>query len=110
MSIPEQKLIYTVYSKDNDGIKLLKKAFYSKNKAYEYALNKIITILNIINEEFKDTENKTLPLGAQVIYVLFNNMYGLEKYNYFKDNHIKFFRHVLKDPIMFYVAELNIVE
>lgn len=107
----DKDYIYTVYSKDNNGIKLLNKAFVSKQKAYEYALNKIKTLLNIINDEFKETNNGTLPLAAQVIYVLFKQKeYStFEQYNYFKENYKAFFRHTLKEPIMFFVSELHLI-
>jgi hypothetical protein len=102
--------IYIIYSKDNKGIKILNKAFYHEKKAYDYVLNKIKTLLNIINDEFKERPNRTLPLGAQVIYVIFQQKYGIDQYDYFKENYIKYFQYVCKEPLMFFVSKLNIID
>ena len=106
----EIEKIYTVYCKDTSGITLLKKAFRLEYKAYEYAILKITTLLNIINEEYKLSPAKTLPTTAQSIFVLYNMKYDhREKYDYFKENHIRFFRYVMREPIMFYVSQLQLI-
>ena len=103
-----KEYIYTVYSKDDSGIKLLNKAFKSKEKAYEYALNKVKKLLDIINDEFKYA---ILPIPAQLIYVLFKQKEFsiFKQYEYFRQNYIDFFKHILKEPIMFFVSELQLV-
>lgn len=109
--INEIKHIYAVYCKDNSGITLLKKAYKSKSNAYKYVINKITTLLNIIDEEFRQaSKHNMLPVGAQVIYTLYKMKQDndLEQYEYFKDNHIKFFQYTARQPIMFYVSKLDL--
>lgn len=109
--IQDIKHIYAVYCKDNSGINILKKAYKSKSQAYTYVINKINTLLNIIDEEFKQiSKHNVLPVGAQVIYTLYKMKQGndLEQYEYFKDNHIKFFQYTARQPIMFYVSKLDL--
>jgi hypothetical protein len=104
--------IYAVYCKDESGITILKKAYKSKAQAYRYVITKIKTLLNIINEDYKqNSENHILPVGAQVVYTIFNMKEGndIEQYEYFKENHIKFFQHVAKKPVMFYVSTLELI-
>jgi hypothetical protein len=103
--------IYAVYCKDESGINLLKKAYKSKSIAYKYVMNKITTLLNIIDEEFKqNSQHHILPVGAQVIYTLYKMKEGnyIEQYEYFKENHIKFFQYTARKPIMFYVSTLEL--
>jgi hypothetical protein len=104
--------IYAVYCKDNSGITILKKAYKSKSSAYKYVVNKITTLLNIIDEEFKQTsEHHILPLGAQIIYTLYKMKDSdyVDQYEYFKENHVKFFQYTAKNPIMFYVSTLDLM-
>lgn len=105
-------LIYTIYSKEiiENEIKInfLKKAFKNEEKAYEYSVSKITMLLNIINDEFKNNSEyyNVLPIKAQVIYIMYNKLYNnVEKYNYYKENYLQFFKFVLKNPIMFYVSQ-----
>jgi hypothetical protein len=103
--------IYAVYCKDESGIHLLKTAYNSKSIAYEYVVNKITTLLNIIDEEFKqNSQSHMLPIGAHVIYTLYKMKTGnhIEQYEYFKENHIKFFNYTDRKPIMFYVSTLEL--
>lgn len=103
--------IYAVYCKDESGITLLKKAYKSKSIAYKYVMNKITTLLNIIDVEFKqNSQHSILPVGAQVIYTLYKMKEGnyIEQYEYFKENHIKFFQYIARKPIMFYVSTLEL--
>jgi hypothetical protein len=104
--------IYAIYCKDESGITILKKAYKSKVQAYTYALNKIRTLLNIINEDYKhNSESRILPVGAQVIYTLFQMKNGndIDQYEYFKENYVKFFQHVARKPVMFYVSTLELI-
>lgn len=104
--------IYVVYCKDENGITILKKAYKSEEKAYAYAVSKITTLLNIIDKEFKDDSvNHILPVGAQVIFTLYKIKDGdtLSQYEYFKENHKKFFQYVVRHPIMFYVSKLDLI-
>lgn len=104
--------IYAVYCKDESGITLLKKAYKSKSSAYKYVVNKITTLLSIIDENFKkNSTNHILPVGAQVIYTLYKMKQDnyIEQYQYFEENHIKFFKHVARNPIMFYVSILELI-
>lgn len=104
--------IYAIYCKDDSGVTILKKAYKSKTQAYSYAVNKIKTLLNIINEDFKqNSENRILPVGAQVIYTLFNMKegYDIDQYEYFKENYIKFFQYTARKPVMFYVSTLQLI-
>lgn len=103
--------IYAVYCKDENGITILKKAYKSRLDAYKYVISKIITLLNIIDTEFKSSENRILPVGAQVIFTLFHMKDGsyIEQYDYFKDNYKNFFRYVGKPAIMFFVSPLQLV-
>ena len=103
--------IYSIYCKDESGITILKKAYKSKLAAYTYAITKITTLLNIINDEFKQTNTRTLPTNAQIIYTLFKLKDGdfIEQYNYFKEHYIKFFQYVAKPPIMFFVCTLQLI-
>jgi len=105
------QIVYCVYCKDNSGITILKKAYINESDAYTYVIKKITTLLDIINEEFKHTRNKILPVNAQVIYTLFKLKSGndIEQYNYFKDNHVKFFQYVTKPPVMFFVCPLQLI-
>lgn len=106
------KYVFTVYCDHHSQITLLNKAFTSELNAYEYALTKIKKLLSIICTEFKNTPNGTLPLGAQVIYVLFEQKeYNVfEQYDYFMDNYIKFFQYVIKEPTMFFISRLEIID
>lgn len=103
--------IYAVYCKDENGITILKKAYKSKLEAYKYVISKITTLLNIIDTEFKSSEKRILPVGAQVIFTLYKMKEGnyMEQYEYFKDNYTNFFRYVGKPPIMFFVSPLQLV-
>lgn len=103
--------IYVVYCKDDSGINILNKAYKSKFNAYKYAVDKITTLLNLISEDFKKSENKILPIGAQVIYTLYNMKKGnyYDQYDYFKANYMKFFQHVARKPVMFYVSALELI-
>jgi hypothetical protein len=105
----DNNFIYCVYCKDDNGITILKKAYKSKLAAYNYAITKITTLLNIINNEFKQT--KPLPVNAQVIYTLFNMKHGdyIDQYEYFKQHYIKFFQFVAKPPVMFFVCKLQLI-
>jgi hypothetical protein len=105
-----KEYLYTVYCKDNTGVTLLKKAFRTKSSAYKYALNKIKRLLTIINDEFKNTDVGILPLHANIIYVVFQKKYDIEQYEYFKENYEMFFKYIVKDPVMFFVARLEIVD
>lgn len=106
--------IYIVYCLDNqiqnNGVTILKKAFKIEQNAYDYALQKISKLLDIISNEYKQSDNKILPVGAQVIYTLFQMKQGNgnEQYEYFKDNYKMFFKYILRDPIMFYVSKLQL--
>jgi hypothetical protein len=92
--------IYTVYFKEiiqeNNNYVFLKKAFKQKELAYEYTISKITTLLNNINDEFKTKKE-------------YYNVLPIDKYNYYKENYIQFFRYVLKPPIMFCVSEHNLI-
>jgi hypothetical protein len=91
---------------------LLKKAYKSKSAAYKYVVNKITTLLNIINEEFKQTsKHGILPVRAQLIYTLYNmkKWDDIKQYEYFKENYIKFFQYTSRKPIMFYVSTLELI-
>jgi hypothetical protein len=108
--------IYTVYFKEiiqeNNNYVFLKKAFKQKELAYEYTISKITTLLNNINDEFKTKKEyyNVLPIGAQVIFISYNKLNNnIDKYNYYKENYIQFFRYVLKPPIMFCVSEHNLI-
>lgn len=101
--------VFTVYCKDSDGVTLLNKAFKDKGKAERYALQKITTLLSIINDEYRNSAACTLPIGAQFIYIMFLKQSENEQYDYFKEHHKQFFRHVLREPIMFFVAQLELV-
>jgi hypothetical protein len=104
--------IYAIYCKDESGVTLLKKAYKSKSQAYSYAVNKITTLVNIINEDYKkNSETHILPISAQVIYTIFMMKSGndLEQYEYFKENYVKFFKYVSHKPVMFYVSTLELI-
>ena len=104
--------IYVVYCKDDNGITILKKAYTSKSQAYQYVINKITQLLDIIVTDFKQhSKYKILPLGAQSIYHLYQTKEHdyIEQYEYFKENHIKFFQYVAKSPIMFYISPLQLI-
>jgi hypothetical protein len=103
--------IYAVFCKDQNGITILKKAYKSKLAAYTYAVSKITTLLNIIDTEFKNSDKHILPVGAQVIFTLYKMKDGnvFEQYEYFKENHQKFFQHVARHPIMFFVSILELI-
>lgn len=103
--------VYVVFCKDEKGITILKKAYKSKIAAYTYAVSKITTLLNIIDNEFKQSDKNILPIGAQVIFTLYKMKEGntLEQYEYFKENHKKFFQHVARHPIMFFVSTLDLI-
>ena len=109
-NIEEITNIYAVYCKDTNGVTILKKAYKSKYKAYKYAITKITTLLNIIDEEFK-AEKKMLPVGAQVIFTLLKMKEGndIEQYEYFKENYVKFFQHVARPSVMFFVCTLELI-
>ena len=99
--------IYVVYSKDENGITILKKAYTSELQAYEYIINKITKLLDIIKQ---NTKHNILPIGAQVIYTLYHSKHTyIEQYEYFKEHHIKFFQHVAKQPVMFYIIPLQLI-
>lgn len=103
--------VYAVYCKDDKGVTILKRAYKSKHKAYEYAVNKITTLLNIIDQDYKQNgQHRILPVGAQVIYTLYQMKNGnvYEQYEYFKENHVKYFQHVARIPVMFYVCTLEL--
>lgn len=106
------KYVYTVYCKHNLQITLLNKAFKSEITAYQYALIKIKQLLSIINEEFKESVNGILPLGAQVIYFLFQQKSydDIEQYEYFKENYKDFFKYILREPTMFFISRLEIID
>jgi hypothetical protein len=104
--------IYAIFCKDESGITILNKAYKTKSQAYKYAVNKITSLLNIINEDFvNNSENHILPMGAQIIYTLYNMKNGndISQYEYFNENHIKFFKHIKRHPIMFYVSTLELI-
>lgn len=104
--------IYAVYCKDESGITILKKAYKSKAQAYRYVINKIKTLLNIINEDFKqNSESRILPVGAQVVYTVFHMKEGndIDQYEYFKENYVKFFQYAARKPVMFFVSTLELV-
>lgn len=104
--------IYTVYCKDENGITILNKAYKSKERAYKYVINKITTLLNIINDDYiKNSENHILPISAQLIYTLFKMKEGddILQYEYFKEHHSKFFQYVARKPVMFYVSKLELI-
>lgn len=103
--------VYAVYCKDENGVTILKKAYKAKLKAYQYAVNKITTLLNIIDNDYKqNSENRILPVGAQVIYTLYKMKDGnvFDQYEYFKENCVKFFQHTARKPVMFYVCTLEL--
>lgn len=103
--------LYAVYCKDENGVTILKKAYKAKLRAYKYVINKITTLLNIIDEDYrKNSEHNILPVGAQVIYTLYKMKEGnvFDQYEYFKENHVKFFQHTARKPVMFYVCTLEL--
>ena len=116
-NLNEIKHVFTVYSKEiikDDIINyvFLKKAFKQKELAYEYTVSKITSLLNSINDEFKTKKEYyyILPIGAQTIYMSYNKLNNnIDKYNYYKENYIQFFRYVLKTPVMFCVSEHNLI-
>jgi hypothetical protein len=103
--------IYAVYCKDENGITILKKAYKSRLDAYKYVISKITTLLNIIDTEFRASDKRILPVGAQVIFTVYKMKEGsyIEQYEYFTENYKNFFRHVGKPPIMFFVSPLQLV-
>lgn len=116
LNLNEIDHVFTVYSKEiiQDNVKyvFLKKAFKQKELAYEYTVSKITSLLDNINDEFKTKKEyyNVLPIGAQLIYTMYNNLKNnYDKYNYYKQNYIQFFRYVLKTPIIFCVSEHNLI-
>lgn len=116
LNLNEINHVFTVYSKEiiQDNVKyvFLKKAFKQKELAYEYTVSKITSLLDNINDEFKTKKEyyNVLPIGAQLIYTMYNNLKNnYDKYNYYKQNYIQFFRYVLKTPIIFCVSEHNLI-
>lgn len=105
-----KELIYTVYSKDTKGITLLNKAFKNREDAYSYAVLKIKQLLDIIQNEFKIGKEKIQPLYATLIQITFNQTYDvIKQYDYFKDNFTNYFNFVKREPIMFFVATLELL-
>ena len=106
--------VFTIYCKTEDENKipyfnLLKKAFRCKFSACQYAISKITQMLNEISIEYKDSEYRTLPIHSSVIYTLFNmKRVPIEKYEYFLQEHKKFFRGISYTPTMFFVSEHSI--
>jgi hypothetical protein len=108
--------VYTIFSKttDNENIPhftLLKKAFRTRNSACEYAISKITTMLNEINNDYKQNdERRILPIHATLIYTLYN-MKGddVEKYEYFLAEYKKFFHGISFPETMFFVSEHKLI-
>lgn len=104
--------IYVVYCKDDNGITILKKAYSSESQAYQYVINKITQLLDIIVTDYKEnSQYKVLPVGAQIIYNLYHskNYNYIEQYEYFKEHHVKFFQYVAKQSVMFYISPLQLI-
>lgn len=111
MSGNVKQFIYTVYSKDINGITLLNKAFNKKENAYNYAVIKILQLLDIIASEFKDNSpNRITPISATIIHVNFRMKNDIiEKYDYFKENYLEYFNSVKRSPILFFVSTLELL-
>lgn len=103
--------IYSIFCKDESGITILNKAYKSKLQAYKYAVYKITSLLNIINQDFiENSQCHVLPMGANIIYTLYNMKNDeISKYEYFKENYIQFFQHLKRPPVMFYVSTLELI-
>lgn len=108
--------VYTIFSKtiDNDNIPhftLLKKAFRSRDSACEYAVLKITTMLNEINNDYRlNDERRILPIHASVIYTVYNmKASNIDKYEYFLAEHNKFFHGISFPKTMFFVSEHKLI-
>lgn len=108
--------VYTIFSKtiDNENIPhftLLKKAFKSRSSACEYAVSKITTMLNVISNDYKqNTRQCILPIHANVIYTVYNMKFNdIDKYEYFLEEHTRFFHGISFNKTMFFVSEHKLV-
>jgi hypothetical protein len=101
--------IYTVSCKDSDGLTVLKSVFKNKNDAIHYTVQKLDSLLKIISDEYKDSEERILPMHSSFIYTMYNMKPSDEKYEYFLENYKQFYRGISRNPIMFFVSEHTLI-
>lgn len=99
-------IIYSVICKNEGNVSVLKTIFKNKPDAIDYAVKKIDTLLQIISDEYKESDTRILPIHSQMIYTMYL-MKGvkLDKYEYFIENYKAFYRGIAKKPVMFFISE-----